>query len=204
MSQRVRKLIVPTLMTGAMLVVLVVLGVWQLQRLAWKEKILANIAAPVLALRQPVLLTPELEMRRVTVFCAGPFKQLRLPDYSSFTSQLHDYTTCTGRNGIEYVIDHGFNPKAMNADSIAKRQFTGTVRAWLAARWFDTVAGIPTVTRENFGPKTKISAYFVKEGPPPDVANISNNHFTYALQWFAFAAVLGIVYGIYARRVWRG
>ena len=35
----------PTLMTVAMLALLVSLGIWQLQRMAWKEGLIAGIAA---------------------------------------------------------------------------------------------------------------------------------------------------------------
>jgi surfeit locus 1 family protein len=204
MSSRMRKIFVPTVMTAAMLVVLVWLGFWQLERLAWKDKIFANMAAPVLAVDAPVQLNPDMEMRRVSVFCTAGFRQMQLVDRSGFTEQLRNYTKCAGRDGVAFVIDHGVDEDALTADSIPKRQFTGTVRAWQPERWSNKVAGIRTITRGQFGPDAGVSPYFVKEGPPPDVANISNNHFMYALQWFAFAGVLTVVYGVYARRVWRG
>jgi cytochrome oxidase assembly protein ShyY1 len=43
MSRRARSLVVPTLMTFAMLAVLVRLGFWQLERLAWKTRIIKQM-----------------------------------------------------------------------------------------------------------------------------------------------------------------
>ena len=53
----VRRLIGPSLMTAAMLLVLLGLGTWQVRRLAWKEAILAQIAQAEAA--PPVPLPPS-------------------------------------------------------------------------------------------------------------------------------------------------
>lgn len=204
MTSRSRKLIVPTVMTLAMLAVLLRLGLWQLERLAWKEKILENLTAPVVQLAVPVVLSPNMELRRVLVFCGAGFQQIKLPDHSAYTAKFHYFTKCPGKNGVAFVIDHADAEQAILADTVPKRQFTGTVRAWQPERWFDKVAGVQAITQHSFGPEPTVSPYFIKVGPPPDPENISNNHFAYALQWFGFAAVLSVVYGIYAHRVWRG
>jgi drug/metabolite transporter (DMT)-like permease len=38
---------------------------------------------------------------------------------------------------------------------------------------------------------------------PPDPASVPNNHLSYAVQWFLFAAVALIIYGLALRRRWR-
>lgn len=38
----------------------------------------------------------------------------------------------------------------------------------------------------------------------PDPANLPNNHLSYAVQWFAFAATALIIYGLALRTRWRG
>ena len=43
----------------------------------------------------------------------------------------------------------------------------------------------------------------LEELAPPDSAAIPNNHLSYAVQWFAFAATALIIYGLALRRRWR-
>ncbi len=38
---------------------------------------------------------------------------------------------------------------------------------------------------------------------PPTLASIPNNHRFYALQWFAFAAIALVIYGLALRKRWR-
>ena len=38
--------------------------------------------------------------------------------------------------------------------------------------------------------------------PGPDLSAVPNNHLAYAVQWFIFAALAGIIYGLALR--WRG
>ena len=35
---------------------------------------------------------------------------------------------------------------------------------------------------------------------PPTLDSIPNNHFSYAMQWFSFAAILAVIYGLWLRR----
>jgi surfeit locus 1 family protein len=201
MSNRVRKLVVPTIMTAVMLVVCIKAGLWQMQRRVWKEQLLANLAAPVLQLPQPVELTPDLELRRVAFFCGSGFQNIRLIDYSKYTAFNHFYIKCIDRNSFSFVIDIG--DTAINDDSIAKQKYVGTVHVWQPQRWYDRIAGVDKITREEFGPLVSTSPFFIKLGPPPNPDNISNPHFGYVLQWFSFAGILAVIYGMYARRVWR-
>ena len=39
---------------------------------------------------------------------------------------------------------------------------------------------------------------------PPSPEDIPNNHMAYAVQWFAFAATLGIIFAVYVSRLRRG
>lgn len=40
----------------------------------------------------------------------------------------------------------------------------------------------------------------LKPSTPPGEDDIPNNHLSYAIQWFAFAATLVVVYGVYVRK----
>jgi surfeit locus 1 family protein len=201
MSMRARKLVIPTVMTVVMLIVLILLGVWQLQRMAWKETMLKNLALPVLVLNVPAKITADMELRRVQISCPEvSYADVSIRDYQAFTPQYRTFSKCPGANGI-VVVDHGFNSSKGNPIADPRRQFVGTVREWQPESWALRVAGAKRIKRADFGPSA--SAYFIKAGPPPNPANIANNHFAYAIQWFAFAGVLVAIYGVFARNTWR-
>ncbi len=44
----------------------------------------------------------------------------------------------------------------------------------------------------------------LRPSTPPSEDDIPNNHLSYAVQWFAFAATLAVIYAIYVRRRARG
>ncbi len=203
MSPRTRKLIFPTLMTIAMLIVLIALGVWQLQRMAWKETMLNNLGRPILVLNAPAKITADMELRRVQISCPEiSYADVSLRDYNSFTPQYRSFSKCTGAGGI-VVVDHGVSVPKRAALGSAHRQFVGTVRAWPPESWALRVAGAKRIKQDDFGVPGSMSPFFVKAGPPPKGANIANNHFAYAVQWFAFASVLMVIYGLFARKLWR-
>jgi surfeit locus 1 family protein len=203
MTLRARKLIIPTIMTAVMLIVLIALGLWQLQRMAWKETMLKNLALPVLVLSAPAKMTADMELRRVQISCPEvSFADVKIRDYAAFTPQYRAFTKCPGVDGI-VVVDHGFNTTRGNPIANPRRQFEGTVREWQPESWALRVAGAKRIKRADFGAAGAVSPFFVKAGPPPKASNIANNHFAYAIQWFAFAGVLTVIYGLFAVRLWR-
>jgi surfeit locus 1 family protein len=38
---------------------------------------------------------------------------------------------------------------------------------------------------------------------PPSPDNIPNNHLSYAVQWFLFAGIAGVIYALALRQRWR-
>jgi surfeit locus 1 family protein len=43
----------------------------------------------------------------------------------------------------------------------------------------------------------------LKPSPLPDPSSVPNNHLSYAVQWFIFAAIALIIYGLALRKRWR-
>lgn len=219
----------PAMATGAMLVVLVGLGVWQVQRLAWKEGLLAQIArtsaaAPIplpdsAVLFQRVQVSGRLEAGRllfgaeVRDMPAGPVlgEQLVVPLLRA--------------DGPPVLVDLGWVPdKAAVAIPGGVVTVTGFVRpperpGWLSAtddpkgRRFYTLdppamaaaLGLPRVA-----PLTLVATAPPAGGTPmPGIApapvgappELPNNHLSYALTWFGLAGTLVVVFGVWARRV---
>jgi surfeit locus 1 family protein len=204
MISRLRKLIVPTSMTAIMLPVLIFLGFWQLERQAWKDKILANLSAPVAELPATAKLTADLDLRRVLVTCeAAGLTSQEISETDGMSTEQRIYLRCPRASGETVIIDAGYKSQFDDVLLTPGHKIEGTVRIWEPLQWADKVAGVQKTTRATFGSAHDLSLYFVRTGAAPRRENIANNHFMYALQWFAFAGVLAIIYGIFARRIWR-
>lgn len=177
----------PTLLVAVALPVLVSLGVWQLNRLAWKEDLLVRLAeAPKLpVLHEPVLTRPGLDFRRAIVPCRpiGP-------------PAIRGGRSLRGEVGYSYILrctephlslDAGWSPRP-------------------DLKPFALAATYPGLLREHPGPDyTLISTRALPPltpSAPPSVAEVPNSHLSYAIQWFLFAGVLAVIYGVYVMR-WR-
>ncbi|MCR4282012.1 MAG: SURF1 family protein [Bauldia sp.] len=186
---RSRSLLLPAVATLAALAVLLSLGVWQLQRLAWKEGLIAQvnvrIAAPPVAApgpaEWPALDLAALEYLRVAV--TGTFAD----DKEAYV--VHTLTEPKGKfGGIGYLVmtplttadgwtvyvNRGFVPRdrkypdARPAGAVAgETTVNGLLRAPRQRSWVtpgDDVAGNAWFSRD---PKLYASAY---GAPSPDVA----------------------------------
>jgi surfeit locus 1 family protein len=204
MTSRVRKLIVPTLMTAIMLPVLIYLGFWQLERKEWKDRILANLSAPVAELPATARLAADMELRRVRFTClADGLSRQEIPETDGMSTEQRVYLRCPRASGETVIVDAGYKSQFDDAYLLPGHKIEGTVRVWEPLHWADKVAGVQKTTRDTFRGAGNVSLYFMRTGAAPRRENISNNHFLYALQWFAFAGVLTIIYSIFARRIWR-
>lgn len=116
-----RGLLWPAVLTLAMLPILVGLGVWQLQRLAWKEDLIASIQAeigkPPVPLEQPADAWKELgqhEYRPVSV--TGHFRhgdERRLFASADGAMGWHIYTPLETEGGNILFVNRGFVPDAL-------------------------------------------------------------------------------------------
>jgi surfeit locus 1 family protein len=152
-SQRTRPatLLVPAVAALAALAVLVGLGVWQLQRKAWKEGLIAQLEARVtavpVALPEPArwldLDQDEDEFRRVG-FTAEFVPGQEALVYTSGSSLRPDVTgqgywvfaLARLANGMLIVVNRGFVPEGrQNPAARAAGQLTGTVEMVGVLRW---------------------------------------------------------------------
>ncbi|GAA0531411.1 surfeit locus 1 family protein [Rhizomicrobium palustre] len=204
-----------------MLAALVGLGHWQMQRLAWKEALIAqvnrNLTAPPLTLAEALRLGKAAEYRRVTV--SGSFdhgKEAYVYGTADGAPVLHVITPLRTKTGT-LLVDRGIVTLQMRDPARRQAgQVTGEVHAtglWrypdppglftpkpdLAKRlWFSR-----DVTAMAAGTKL-VAPVLVEADASPNpggwpkgghsVVNFPNRHLEYALTWYGLALALVGVY----------
>ena len=219
-----------TVLSAALLAVLIGLGVWQVQRLAWKEGLsgeaeAAIAMAPVRAAE--VLNQPGGEFRRVILDCPG----LNAAPYIELQS-IHDgdagvrlISPCRPA-GVEatFLVDRGFVGEAISSrppvDPVAADpvRITAVVREapepnWMSpppqnGRFFarDHAAMAQAL---DIGGVVDARVLFAETSSNPEWAALtpavppaafSNNHLGYAITWFGLAAALMVFYVLMLKR----
>ena len=238
MSARRARLLVPGLFAALGFVILVGLGIWQLERKAWKEGLIETlgerIAAPPSELPGPLLWAvtqaDRHEFRRVhfpaeflheqeaLVYTVG--SALR-PDVSGPGYWV--FTPARLPGGSVVMVNRGFVSEGLqNPRAREEGQTTGVVELVGAMRWPEP--------RGWFAPKddpqrnvwfardhraiaewkilSEVAPFYVEqEAPVPPggipkpgslTVKLRNDHLQYALTWFGLAAVLLVVFVIWA------
>ena len=184
--------LVPTLIVAAAVALMIGLGVWQLQRAKWKDGLLGRYA--------------EAEKAPPIAFPGGPLRDEQLPLFRHATGvclriagkravagenaggepgyvQIVDCVTGAEGPGMSVELGWSKNPNA-------KFNWTG-----------GPVSGIIAPDRRN---RMRLVAASAPPGLEPSAApslrSIPNNHRSYALQWFAFAIVALVIYGLALRK----
>ena len=216
----IRRMILPLMFGILGCAILVSLGVWQLQRLAWKEGILAEIAARMTAAPVAVPATPDPKADEyAAVTATGDFTGQALDVLVSRVEIGAGYRVIgvfeTG--GRRLLVDRGFVvDEARGAGHAARPGVTVTGNL----HWPDEVDSYtPT-------PDARTGVWFARDVPglaqalgtepvlivarsdtgdgveamPVGGAGIPNNHLGYAIQWFGMALVW---LGMTALYLWR-
>ena len=210
------------------LVLLIALGVWQVQRLAWKERLIA--AADAAAAQAPaslatVLALHEPEFRKVIVTCPGletaPFVELQSIQDGEAGVRL--VSACAPRDfPAVFLIDRGFIADGISArPPVSPSTLPTTLLAEIRevpapngmapppsnGRFFarDSAAMARALNIADVDPNTlyaltSSNPAFAALRPTAPPAAFSNNHFGYALTWFGLAIAL---VGFYGAMVWR-
>ena len=212
-------------MTAAMFAILVGLGVWQLQRLAWKEGILTQIARAESGAATPLPADPrpfakvyavghwaDVSARYGVDVRTGPDGQDRIGSYL-LTPLLRDDTP-------PVLVDRGWYPDGpMPAPPAGEVRVEGYVRGaerpgWLSPPENDALRHFYTPDPERIGKVLGVPSLapftLVAMGPPDQLPSPAqtlprppNNHLSYALTWFGLALVLALIFASYAREVFR-
>lgn len=209
-----------TVATGISFAILCALGGWQLQRLYWKQDLLARIetlktapAAPLASVLTADAKPEALAWTRVSVDCAAvPGAPLPLVYGIRDGDMVWRAQAACGLAGGPYdmvLVDRGVvtgltgQVSAPDKAFAAPRQVTGVLmpiaqlggeRAKILSRFPDRKPAPLVLMAERETPAPAGIA------PAPLPAEISNRHLEYALTWFGLAVTLLF---IYAAMLWR-
>jgi len=199
--------IVPTLIVTAALAAMIALGIWQLRRAEWKDGLLASYRANAgatmvygLPLDVPV---DALAFRRAHILCR----------ITTGATQLGGVNR-QGRTGFRNIVGCGLiDGRVIMADlgwsAIDARPAIPQIGQRIEAegRIIPDDVLAKRVLRATPG-ATPLLLVLDRAVPglspsvPPSIETIPNNHRGYAGQWFLFAAVALVIYGLALRRRW--
>ena len=184
--------IIPTILVIVAAAVMIGLGIWQLHRAKWKEALLAEYGQaqnlpPIAWPLEPVRSDQLPLFRHATGVClrilghravAGE-NRAGEPGYS----QILECATGFQRSRMSVEIGWSKNPNAQINWS------GGPVSGMIGP---DRLSGMRLVAAT--------APPGLEPAAPPSILNIPNNHRSYAVQWFAFAAIAVVIYVLALRR----
>ena len=186
--------ILPTLVVAAACLTMIGLGIWQLDRARWKEGLLADYAKaqdlPEIGIQTgPMVGEPPL-FRRVTGMCLEVvgWNQVAGENARGETGYAFLADCRTGAEGPGIVVDAGWSANPQTRPKWNGGEVQGVVAPDKKARW-------RIVSTTGLGG--------LAASAPPSPAMIRNNHRLYAVQWFAFAGIAALIYGLALRKRWR-
>ena len=191
-----RKLpLVPTIIVAAAVAVMIGLGIWQLRRADEKSRLLRQYAAaeklPPIAFPTLPLATDQLPLfRHATGVCLRPVGRRTVPGEgaSGEPGYVHivDCTTGAEGPGMSVAVGWSKNPNA-------KINWVGGPVSGIIAPDNDTRMRLVAAS----------SPPGLETVAPPSLSSIANNHRSYAIQWFLFAGIAALIYGLALRMRWK-
>ena len=184
--------IIPTIIVTLAVATMIGLGLWQLQRKGEKEALLATYAA---AANRPPIGWPSIPPKEpLPLFRAATGNCLGVTGFRTAAGQnlrgepgFVVIADCrTGAEGPGMAVELGWTKDPNAGKTYRGGLVSGTIAPDRQNR-MRLVAATP-------GPGLQPSA-------PPSPATIANNHLSYAVQWFLFAAIALVIYVLALR--WR-
>ena len=184
--------VIPTIVVAAAVALMIGLGIWQLQRARWKEGLLTRYAEaeklPPIAFPTAPIRNAQLPLfRHATGVClAVAGKRAVAGENRAGEPGYVQIVDCvTGAEGPGMSVELGWSK-----DPNAKFSWPG-----------GPVSGVIAPDRRN---RMRLVAASAPPGlqpsAEPSLAGIPNNHRSYALQWFAFAGIALVIYGLAVRK----
>lgn len=185
--------LVPTIIVGIAVAVMISLGVWQLQRKAWKEGLIVRYqAAQAMSSQVPWPRTAgEAEQalyRHSTLFCDRATGASAIAGRSaSGESGWAHVVTCRIDGGGEAQVALGWSKESADV-------------AWSGGE----VSGLVAPATEGARLIAVPPQAGLEQLAAPDPAEVPNNHLSYAVQWFFFAATAVMIYALALRKRLKG
>lgn len=215
----------PVLLASAIgLAILLSLGIWQVQRLAWKEGLIASIDAALAA--EPVdlrhaLMRPDPDFAKVRV--TGTFEDhpLRLLVATGSGAGWEIVQGFTSADGQSLLVARGAVADGQEAPEMsATAEVSGILRRHASRGRFDAdndvagnrwywldVTGMAMAAMGHRTPATPLVLHLLPGSPgteglqvDPPKADLRNNHLGYAITWFGLAAALVVVTALFLRQ----
>ena len=198
--------ILPTIFVGLACLAMIALGVWQLQRRDEKEGLIARYAAnrslsTEIAFPELGPVPDEALFRHARAICLDVVGWRTTGGRSvKGKSGFRHIAKCrTGVEGPGMLVDMG-----VGSDPATKPIWGGGVVGGVIGLEPDT----SSVFSKMLGKASPPRALLVADQPapgraasvPPSPEDVPNNHLAYAVQWFLFALIAAVIYGIALRR----
>jgi surfeit locus 1 family protein len=196
--------IVPTILVGAAVALMILLGVWQLRRADEKAALLARYASASQLLPMAFPLIPaEVEplFRKAGGMCLEPLNPRVEAGYSAKgrSGWRHLVDCRTGVEGPGMTVDIGWSK-----DFAIKSNWKGGDVSGIISRQADHSSLLGRMVSNNARPRLMLIATNPAPGleasAAPKLEDVPNNHLAYAVQWFIFAGVAALIYGLALRR----
>lgn len=182
--------VIVSLIVAAAIGTMIYLGIWQLQRAEWKEGLLATYEA---AADQPAIAYPAVpDADEPPYFRLSSVNCLEVIDWRSTSGRSE-----LGQSGWAHIATCKTSSEGPGAQIVAGWSTKPDDPVWEGGM----VEGI-------IAPDTKNVIRLVASEPlaglqksqPPSIEDIPNNHMAYAVQWFLFAGIAFIIFGLALRK----
>lgn len=229
MRRRFSRLALPGLTTLILLAVLIGLGTWQVERLQWKLRILAQIARAEASPPIPLPPDPQPWMKvEVTGTLRNDLTALygaEVRDTASGPTMGSELIVPLDRNDAPpLLVDRGWVPAARRgplSQPVQAVTVVGYVHPPEVPGWFSASDDLPgrqffTLDPQAIGRAMGLAQVapftLVAMGPPPPegwpipaqhLPRPPNNHLSYAITWYGLAIALIVIFFLWARKAVR-
>ena len=193
--------VIPTIVVALAVAAMIALGLWQLlDRAPKKNAYIAQLAANP---RLPPIAFPRfpddaLLFRRASGMCLQPVNQRLAGAGAAGFRVIADCRT--GAEGPGMIVQLG-----TTRDPGFRSAWRGGAVAGFISHAPDSRSLIGSLFDRT---PQRLMLVSIAPGPglaangTPDVSSVPNNHVSYAVQWFFFAAIAAVIYAIAVRRRW--
>ena len=201
--------ILPTLLVAAAVATMVALGVWQINRAAEKDALLAlfdrNAAmTATVALPQSGPIPPEALFRRSSGNCLEVigWRQLGGRTADGTTGYRHIAECKTGAEGPGFVADMGLAEDPQYVPTWRGGEVEGVITEEpVEGGLWATITGTRPIPRPMLVASRPPAGLLAST--PPDPSSVPNNHIAYAVQWLLFALAAAVIYVLALRQRWK-
>jgi len=180
----------PTLIVGIAIAIMIGLGVWQLQRMAWKEALLAEYRT---AADKPAIAWPQVpDPRALPLYRASSVNCLEVMDWRSSSGR-----SASGASGWVHIASCRTGAEGPGAQVVAGWSQRPEDPAWSGGQVSGVIAPDSSALVRLVAAPPVAGLQAVQKPSPED---IPNNHWAYAVQWFLFAGIAAVIYGLAVAR----